>query len=78
MTAEEKNQIIVNAFHNARYGVSPTATRGAVESHSKKHGLVGEEYKEALAAAMEAGLIAQMADSGLAIRNAGRSMLPRR
>ncbi len=78
MTPAEKNQIIVNAFHNARYGVSPTATRGAVESHSKKHGLAGQEYKEALAAAMEAGLIAQMADSGLTIRNAGRNMLPKR
>ena len=78
MTPDEKHQIIVNAFHNARYGISPTATRGAVESHSRKHGLVGEEYKQALATAMEAGLIAQMADSGLTIRNAGRNMLPRR
>ncbi|AOF90930.1 hypothetical protein [Sinorhizobium sp. RAC02] len=78
MTPDEKNQIIVNAFHNPRYGISPTATRGAVESHSKKHGLAGQEYKDALAAAMEAGLIAQMADSALSIRNAGRAMLPRR
>jgi hypothetical protein len=78
MTPTDKYQIILNAFHNARYGVSPTATRGAVESHSKKHGLVGKEYTDALAGAMEAGLIAQMADSGLTIRNAGREMLPKR
>lgn len=78
MTLDEKYKIIVSAFHNNRYGVSPTATRGAVESHAKKHGLAGEDYSEALHAAMAAGLIAQMADSGLTIRNAGRNLLPRR
>ncbi len=78
MTLAEKYQIIVNAFHNARWGVSPTATRGAVESHSKRHGLEGAEYTEALNGAMAAGLVAQMADSALTIRNAGRIMLPKR
>jgi hypothetical protein len=78
MTLNEKFQIIVNAFDNVRYGISPTATRGAVQNHSKKHGLDGQEYTDALDAAMAAGLVAQMADSGLAIRNAGRNMLPKR
>lgn len=78
MTLEDKYQIIVNAFHNARWGVSPTSTRGAVESYARKHGLEGAEYTEALDGAMAAGLVAQMADSALAIRNAGRNMLPRR
>ncbi|OJF94458.1 hypothetical protein [Pararhizobium antarcticum] len=78
MTPAEKHQIIVNAFHNNRYGVSPTATRGAVESFSRKQGLEGKEYTEALESAMAAGLVAQMADSGLTIRNAGRNMLPKR
>ncbi len=78
MTLADKYQIIVNAFHNTRWGVSPTATRGAVESHAKKHGLEGAEYTEALNGAMAAGLVAQMADSALTIRNAGRNLLPKR
>ena len=78
MNPNDKFQIIVNAFHNNRWGVSPTATRGAVESHAKKHGLEGADYVAALADAVAAGLVAQMADSSLTIRNAGRSMLPKR
>ncbi|MBP1861496.1 hypothetical protein [Rhizobium herbae] len=78
MTLTEKYQIIINAFHNTRWGVSPTATRGAVESHAKKHGLEGQNYTEALTSAIAGGLVAQMADSALTIRNAGRKMLPRR
>jgi hypothetical protein len=74
----DKHQIIINAFHSVRYGVSPTATRGAVESHARKHLLEGPEYVEALDSAMAAGLVAQMADSMLTIRNAGRKMLPKR
>jgi hypothetical protein len=78
MTLNEKYQIIVEAFHNNRYGISPTATRGAVQSHAKRHGLEGDDYTATLDAAIAAGLVAQMADSGLTIRNAGRSMLPKR
>jgi hypothetical protein len=73
----DKYQIILSAFHNPRYGISPTATRGAVESHARKHLLQGEEYVEALDSAMAAGLVAAMADSGLTIRNAGRKLLPK-
>ncbi|MDO9418111.1 hypothetical protein [Pararhizobium sp.] len=75
MTPREKHQIIVDAFRNSRYGTSPTASRGAVLNYSKKHGLEGDEYTEALNSAMEAGFVAQMADSALALRNAGRIML---
>eukprot|EP01035_Chromulina_nebulosa_P056959 gene56959-78060_t len=39
MTPDEKHQIILNAFDNPRYGISPTATRGAVENHARKHSL---------------------------------------
>jgi len=77
MTVDEKHQIILNAFHSSRYGISPTATRGAVESHARRHKLEGQEYSQALDSAMAAGLIAQMADSMLTIRNAGRKFLPR-
>jgi hypothetical protein len=77
MTQDEKHQIILNAFHNNRYGVSPTATRGAVESFAKKHLLEGKAYTEALESAMAAGLVAQGADSIITIRNAGRKLLPR-
>ena len=76
MTLTEKYQIIVNAFQNNKFGVSPTASRGAVQNYSKKHGLFGDDYTEALTAAIAAGLVAQMADSALTIRNAGRAMLP--
>jgi hypothetical protein len=77
MDLNEKYLIILNAFHSPRYGISPTATRGAVESHAKKHLLSGADYTEALNGAMAAGLVAQMADSMLTIRNAGRKLLPR-
>ncbi|WP_156461753.1 hypothetical protein [Rhizobium sp. Leaf321] len=78
MTLDESNQIIVNAFKNNKFGVSPTSTRGAVQNFSKKHGLEGAEFTEALASAIASGLIAPMADSALTIRNAGRAMLPAR
>lgn len=78
LTLSEQHQIIVNAFYNARYGVSPTATRGAVESYARKHNLAGAEYTAALESAISAGLVATMADAALAIRNAGRAMLPKR
>lgn len=78
MNPNDKHQIILNAFHNARYGVSPTATRGAVESHARKHKLQGQEYTEALESAIAAGLVVAMADSSLAIRNAGRQFLPKK
>lgn len=75
MTLDEKYLIIVNAFQNSRFGASPTSTRGAVLNHSKKHGLEGEDYTEALTAAIAAGLVAPMADSALTIRNAGRALM---
>lgn len=78
MTNADQHQIIVNAFKNARYGISPTATRGAVESHARKHGLEGASYTAALESAMAAGLVAQMSDSSITIRNAGRALLPKR
>lgn len=78
MTQDEQHQIIVNAFYNPRYGVSPTATRGAVESFARKHQLVGAEYSKALDGAIAAGLVVPMADAALSIRNAGRNMLPTR
>jgi hypothetical protein len=78
MTLDETNQIIVNAFKNNKFGISPTSTRGAVQNYSKKHGLDGVAYTEALAAAIANGLVAPMADSALTIRNAGRAMLPAR
>jgi len=78
MTLDQKHQIIINAFHNQRFGISPTSTRGAVLNHAKKHGLEGEDYAAALLSAIDAGLLAPMADSALTIRNAGRAMLPKR
>lgn len=78
LTSNEPHQIIVNAFYNARYGISPTATRGAVESHARKHQLHGDDYTKALESAIAAGLLAPMAGSSFSIRNAGRSMLPKR
>lgn len=78
MDLNQKHQIILNAFQNPRYGISPTATRGAVESYSRKHKLEGQDYVEALESAVVAGLVAPMADAMLAIRNAGRSRLTRR
>ena len=78
MDPNEKYQIILSAFHTSRFGISPTATRGAVESHARKHRLEGQEYTDALDGAMAAGLVAQMADSMLTIRNAGRKLLPKR
>ena len=77
MNLTDKYQIILSAFQNPRFGISPTATRGAVESHAKKHQLLGEDYANALDSAMAAGLVAAMADSGLTIRNAGRKLLPK-
>lgn len=77
MDQSAKHQIILNAFHSNRYGVSPTATRGAVESFAKKHQLEGAAYAEALESAMAAGLIGQGADATITIRNAGRQRLPR-
>lgn len=78
MKLNEQHQVILNAFYNPRYGVSPTATRGAVESHARKHQLHGSDYTKALESAIAAGLLVTMADSSLAIRNAGRNMLPKR
>lgn len=78
MTLVEQHQIIVNAFYNPRYGVSPTATRGAVESFARKHQLFGADYGNALDSAIAAGLVVPMADAALSIRNAGRNMLPKR
>ncbi|MDB5526660.1 MAG: hypothetical protein JWM58_4423 [Rhizobium sp.] len=78
MDLNDKHQIILSAFHTSRFGVSPTATRGAVEGHARKHQLQGQEYAEALDSAMAAGLVAQMADSMLTIRQAGRKLLPKR
>ena len=78
MKKAEQHQIIVNAFYNARYGVSPTATRGAVEGHAGKHQLRGAEYTKALESAIADGLVVPMADAALSIRNVGRKMLPRR
>jgi hypothetical protein len=77
MKQDEKYQIILNAFHSNRYGVSPTATRGAVESYAKKHQLEGKDYTDALEGAMAAGLVGQGADAMITIRNAGRKLLPR-
>lgn len=77
MDQDQKHQIILNAFHNNRYGVSPTATRGAVESYARKHKLEGQAYIEALESAMAAGLVAQGADAIITIRNEGRKRLPR-
>jgi hypothetical protein len=78
VTLNEQHQIIVNAFYNPRYGISPTATRGAVESYARKHSLAGEDYTKALESAISAGLLVSMADAALSIRNAGRNMLPKR
>lgn len=78
MTLNEQHQIILNAFYNPRFGVSPTATKGAVESHARKHQLQGDDYAKALDSAIAAGLVVPMAGSSLSIRNAGRNMLPRR
>jgi hypothetical protein len=74
----EKHQIIVGAFYNPRYGVSPTATRGAVQGHAGKHQLRGADYIRALESAIAEGLVAPMADASLSIRGVGREMLPRR
>lgn len=78
MTYNEQHQIIMNAFWNPRFGVSPSATRGAIESFARKHDLSGENYTNALDSAIAAGLLAPMAGSSLTIRNAGRAMLPKR
>ena len=78
MTMSEKHKIILGAFYNPRYGISPTATRGAVENHARKHLLSGVEYTQALDNAIAEGLVAAMSDASLTIRNAGRHMLPRR
>lgn len=78
MVMDEKHKIILGAFYNPRYGVSPTATRGAVENHARKHRLFGTDYTVALESAIAAGLVATMSDASLTIRNAGRQMLPRR
>jgi hypothetical protein len=75
---DEKHKVILGAFYNPRYGISPTATRGAVESHAKKHQLSGASYVEALESAIAEGLVAAMSDASLTIRNAGRRMLPKR
>jgi hypothetical protein len=77
MTKDEKHKIILEAFYNPRYGVSPTATRGSIEGHARKRLLVGAEYTKALDSAIAAGLISKMADASLSIRNAGRELLPR-
>lgn len=78
MIMDEKHKVILGAFYNPRYGISPTATRGAVESHAKKHQLSGASYVEALESAIAEGLVAAMSDASLTIRNAGRRMLPKR
>jgi len=78
MKKAEKNQIIVGAFYNARYGVSPTATRGAVEGYASRHQLRGAEYIRALENAIAEGLVVPMADAALSIRNVGREMLLKR
>jgi len=73
----EQHQIILDAFYNRRYGVSPTATRSAVESHARRHLLKGADYTRALDSAIAAGLLVSMSDASLAIRGAGRNMLPK-
>lgn len=78
MIMTEKHKIILRAFYNPRYGISPTATRGAVESHAKKHQLSGADYTQALESAIAEGLVAAMSDASLTIRNAGRHLLPKR
>lgn len=78
MTLDEKHKIILGAFYNARYGVSPSATRGAVEGHARKNQLSGPEFTEALESAIGTGLVAQMSDASLSIRQAGRQLLPKR
>lgn len=78
MTLNEKFKIILGAFHSARYGVSPSAPRGTVENHSKKHGLAGPDFSEAIEAAIGAGLISITSDSSFSIRQAGRTKLAMR
>lgn len=78
MTLTEKHKIILGAFYHRRYGVSPVVVRGSVESHAKKHDLRGADYGEALESAVASGLIGVTSDASLAIRAAGRQMLPKR
>lgn len=75
---DEKLLIVLSAFHSVRYGVSPSVSRGAAEKHSKKHGLVGDDYSQTLEAAIGAGLIGLSSDSSLSIRAAGRTRLGKR
>jgi hypothetical protein len=48
-----------------------------VESHAKKHQLTGADYGEALESAIAEGLIGVTSDASLAIRDAGRQILPK-
>lgn len=75
---DEKFLIILSAFHSARYGISPSVPLGTAENHSKKLGLAGQEYTEAIEAAIGAGLVGLTSDSCLAIKLAGRTMLGKR
>ena len=75
MTINEKYKIILSAFHHDRYGVSPSAIRGSVESHARKHKLSGATYDKALESAIARGLIAPTSDASFTIRAAGRLIL---
>lgn len=77
MTMAEKHKIILGAFYHRRYGISPVAVRGSIESHAKKHQLTGVEYGEALESAIAEGLIGVTSDASFAIRAAGRQMMPK-
>jgi hypothetical protein len=77
MTMAEKHKIILGAFYHRRYGISPVVVRGSVESHAKKHQLTGADYGEALESAIAEGLIGVTSDASLAIRDAGRQILPK-
>lgn len=77
MTINDKYKIILGAFYHRRYGVSPSAIKGSVESHAKKHRLSGAAYDKALESAIARGLIAVTSDSSLTIRASGRLMLAR-
>lgn len=77
VTMTEKHKIILGAFYHRRYGVSPMMVRGSVESHAKKHDLTGTAYGKALQSAIARGLIGVTSEASLAIRYAGRQMLPK-
>jgi hypothetical protein len=77
VTINDKYKIILGAFYHRRYGVSPSAIRGSVKSHAKKHSLIGAAYDRALESAIDRGLIGVTSDSSLTIRAPGRLMLAR-